>query len=380
MTSAQFLEFLISVSIQAAFIVGMTSWLCRIVETPHLQCRLWNTCHLLLLLVALTGMVLPHFRAPVPWQLLSPHVVEQVVVTQAIVGRSLLVIWILGTSVSTLSFIREWERAFRFLKSCRVANEQEMELLTSIDPISQHHNSRQIHRPVRLLISRHLGSPFCCQWHHPHLVIPEFLLELPPDQIKLIARHELEHLRSGHPLQLFMERLVMSAFWFHPAVWWASRQSALAREYACDDAAVSQQQETVCYLKALVAVAERGLSEETDGATLFFGRGASIIALRGRRLLDRGESLLPTSHRYQWRGASLLLVVLAVTVWFVWVPLDALASSRSRWSPWPQWSANVLRTFEIPARDFEPYETRTRLHELSIQARHHEQTERGLSD
>jgi len=64
---------------------------------------------------------------------------------------------------------------------------------------------------------------------------------------------------AGHPLQLFMERLVTSAFWFHPAIWWASRQSALAREYACDDAAVSRQQETVSYLKALLAVAERGL-------------------------------------------------------------------------------------------------------------------------
>ncbi|WP_459556801.1 hypothetical protein [Lacunimicrobium album] len=302
MTSAQFLEFMISVSIQVAILVGITSLICRIVETPRLQCRLWNTCCLLILFMTIAGLVLPHLRVPTPWRQLSPRVVEQVVVIETIAGEIVLVIWSVGLSFTVLLIIREWKRAFRFLKTCRQANENERAVLDLIDDASCHRDSHRANRFVRLLVSRQLGSPFCFQWHSPHLVIPEFLLQLPPDQIKLIVRHE-----------------------------------------------------------------EQGLSEEKDKAILFFGQSASIIALRGRRLLGRGESQNPHSAHPLWERTHLFLPALSVAVWSIWIPLDALASSRSSWSPWPQWSANVLRTFEIPARDFEPYEIGTRLHEISDQ-------------
>lgn len=373
MTHAQFLEFIVSVSIQATFIVCITHWLCRIVEYPRLQCRLWNTCHILLLLVVLSGLVLPHLRMANPWQVLSPLAVKQVVTAESVVGRSAFVVWIMGASASLLLLIREWARAFQFLKSCRSTNDQEHALVEQINEVSLADSKTQMNRTVQLLVSNHLGSPFCCQWHQPQLVIPEFMLKYHPEDIEFIARHELEHLRSGHPLQLFIERLVATAFWFHPAIWWASRQSSLVREYACDDAAVTEQREIVKYLKVLLAIAEQGLSEEAEGAKLFFGRGASIIALRGRRLLKRAESSRQSDTSGQQWWAQVALTMIAVAVSFVWVPVDALASSRTNWSPWPQWSSRVLRTFDIPARDFEPYDVRTRMFELSASTRHQEQ-------
>jgi len=369
MTPAQFLEFLVSVSIQSAIVVGVTHWLCQIVASPRLQCRLWNLCHVLILVLVVCGMALPHFRVLNPWQALPPIVIEQVVATETMLGQAALGIWLAGTSLSLILLIREWRRAFRFLNSCRIANAAET-LLVTPSPESDHETLDQ---PVQLLMSNHLGSPFCCQWHHPLLVIPEFMLDMRPEEIQYVARHELEHLRSGHPLQLFVQRVVATVFWFHPVVWWASRQSSLAREFACDDAAVTAQRDVVAYLKVLVAIAERGRTQEAEGAALFFSRGAGILALRGRRLLNRLESnsWSPTiSERLWWPQTVLVLLTLAA--WCFWTPLDALASTRTRWSPWPRWSASFLHTLEISARDFEPYDTRTRLHEMSERSAHSE--------
>ncbi len=368
MSATQFLEFIVSVSCQVAVIVCFTYWLCRIVEAPRLQCQLWNICHLLVLTVTLSGLVLPHLRVAHPWQSLSYHSLEQAATTGDFTGRTLLLIWGTGVMVSLALLIREWVRVFRFVQTCREANDVEAARIIESRSLPAERTAANISR-VRLLISDDLGSPFCCQWHRPCLVFPEFMLEYPTDELRYIARHEVEHLRSGHPLQLFIERLVGTAFWFHPAISWASRQALLAREYACDDVAVNERLEIVSYLKTLLAIAERGLSEETGGAKLFFGRGASIIALRGRRLVARAESAACAALPTRALRAQLALIMLGVAISCAWVPLDALASGQTHWSPWPQWSAQVLRSFDIPARDFEPYETRSRLHEISVGSR-----------
>ncbi|HVJ67202.1 MAG TPA: M56 family metallopeptidase [Caulifigura sp.] len=370
MTPSQFLEFLISVSVQAAIVVCLTHWLCRIVETPRVQCRLWATCHVLLLLLLVTGASLPHFRVLHPWRALSSEAAEQVVVMSSAAGRFVLVGWVLGAIVSLMLLTREWSRAFQFLKTCRPAGDRERDLVMQIEGLSRSlepGDGAQL-RSVQLLLSDRIGSPFCCQWHRPQLVLPEFIAQCSPDEVQSIARHEIEHLRSGHPLQLFVERLVATFFWFHPVVWWAGQQSSIAREFACDDAAVSGRREIITYLKTLIAVAERGMSEEAEGAVLFFGRGASVVAMRGRRLLRRAESSDEERPARRGLGLQVVLVAAALLAAFVWAPLDALASTQTKWSPWPRWSASALRAFDVPARDFEPYDRRTRLHEISEQA------------
>ncbi len=363
MSPVQFLEFLVSITLQAAVIVGVTHLLCRVVETPQQQGRLWNLCDLCLLMVALCGLLLPHPRIAHPWQAASAEIIAPLVVSGMILGKLVTGVWAAGACLSCLLLMREWRRAFRFLKTCRPATAAEVSRVLPPSISDDFERNTSCSR-VRLLIGEGIGSPFCCQWHEPLLVIPEFLLEMSPEEIQLVTRHELEHLRSGHPLQLFVHQLVKSLFWFHPAIWWSSRQASLAREYACDEAAVAAHRDVVTYLKVLVAVAERGLNREAEGAALFFGRGASVLALRGRRLLSHLEHGLRTGSVQSRLWPQTVLASLSLAVWCLWAPLDVLASTRTAWSPWPRWSASVLRTFDIPARDYEPYETRTRFHEF----------------
>lgn len=374
MNSLQFLEFLITISLHAAILVGATAFLCRAAQSARLHCDLWNLCNVLLLLITIAGAILPHLRVVGnPWQSLSPGTLRHFVITEAAVGQFALIGWCAGMILSLATLISEWFTATRFLKSCRRATDSEVSQVLREQIGACNPGSRRPHPPVQVLVSNRLTSPFCCQWHSPVLVLPEFLLKMPDADITFIARHELAHLRCGHPLQLFVERVVMTLFWFHPAIWWASRQSLLAREYACDDAAVIERREAVAYLKTLLAIAERGLCEEAMGSTLSFGNGARVVALRGQRLLARFEAKEPWTNRESAGGRWTygLLLCLAIVVWPLWIPVDLLASSRMRWSPWPHWSASVLRAVEIPARDYEPYEKQTRLYELSAESPNH---------
>jgi bla regulator protein blaR1 len=67
MTPSQFLEVLVSLSLQVAVVVGTTYWVGRRVNEKW-HCRLWTNCYVLLLLLAGMALVLPHPRFFHPWK------------------------------------------------------------------------------------------------------------------------------------------------------------------------------------------------------------------------------------------------------------------------------------------------------------------------
>jgi beta-lactamase regulating signal transducer with metallopeptidase domain len=361
MNSGQFLELLISLSIQAAIVVLLTSLACRLARSPAVHCQLWNLCYVLLLTLTGAALLLPHVRLLRPWRAVAVGTVERLAVIESSLGQLALWTWGIGALASLSILIWEWTKAARFLRSCRPVRWTPAEFAAVL---GERAGKGDEARP-NVLVSSEIGSPFCCQWHEPYLVLPEFLERDAEGDLRLIVRHELAHLRGGHPLHLFLQRVVETLFWFHPLVRWASRQMALAREFACDDAAVSSRQDVIAYLKMLLAIAERGQVRESEGALLFFGRSASVVARRGHRLVEQLETGRPACTRGGRLAAVSVVVVASILSVLAWAPCDVLASGRTLWSPWPRWSADVLRSFEVPARDFEPFERRTRLHELT---------------
>jgi Zn-dependent protease with chaperone function len=207
---------------------------------------------------------------------------------------------------------------------------------------------------VRVLSCPGLPGPFCWQIHQPTIVLPHTLLSYSAEELLLVLRHECEHLRAGHPLQLFVQRLVGIAFWFHPAVWWAGRQADLHREFVCDAAAVQTIADVPQYLRTLMRLADdrNRMWSGLNPAGLAFGGVRGILAARADRLTrarPSAEALFPASGR--WSGR--LLATVAFGLGLLCVPLDASASTRSLWSPWPTWSARVLQTLGVSVRDFE---------------------------
>jgi beta-lactamase regulating signal transducer with metallopeptidase domain len=219
-----------------------------------------------------------------------------------------------------------------------------------------------------LLISDEAEGPFCCQLHQAIIVLPRFLLEGKQEDLRHVLIHELEHLKTNHPVHLFIQHFAQVLCWFHPAVWSAAWQASITREYACDDAAASQGANCAAYLRTLLHIAER-CEQKKNLAAIGFTKTPSEIILRAKRLLDLA------THSPSYRGSKLrrtavicILLTLTCSMTQLWVPFDPLSSSRSRWSPWPTWTAASLHCFGISVRDYEQFDRRVQVHELLLES------------
>ncbi|HEX8819712.1 MAG TPA: M56 family metallopeptidase, partial [Archangium sp.] len=94
-------------------------------------------------------------------------------------------------------------------------------------------------RIPRLLVSEHAESPLALGLLNPEVILPRRALEtLSPQEQRMALAHELAHVRRGDLWLGWVPALAQAAFFFHPLVRRACREYALAREEACDAAAL----------------------------------------------------------------------------------------------------------------------------------------------
>ncbi len=363
MSGPEFLEVFVSLSFQVALLVMIAHGLARFVDREAVKSRIWAGCHYLMLALTLRAVLLPRFRPRLSWFPVESSLNLQFAHWQERLGYVLFVIWAAGAVCSLMLFLINCFQVQRFLKSCHpILDRKLLQVLQS-----QAANDQDSLAEVQFLTSRRLNSPFCWQVHRPLIVLPEFLTEFEPEEIRLIVRHEWEHLRAGHPLTLFVQRLVEMLFWFHPLVWWSSGRSALNRELACDEAAVTCKSDIAHYLRSLLKIVERA-EDEADSQTveLAFGRGRRMIARRATRLAAMARNGLGQASSPSFGRLVLLAeVFLAIGIaWFVWTPIDLTKSPRAKWSPWPTWTARALHSVGVNARDYDIYDHRYQAHEV----------------
>lgn len=136
-----------------------------------------------------------------------------------------------------------------------------------------------VSRTFRVVESAIAVTPMMVGWLKPVVLLPTAAITgLSTRQLEAVIAHELAHIRRHDYLMNLLQSVVEALLFYHPAVWWVSRQVRDAREQCCDDLTVS-----VCdrltYVSALSSV-----------ATL---RAASpALAATGGSLRDRVERLL----------------------------------------------------------------------------------------
>ncbi|QDU82422.1 Regulatory protein BlaR1 [Polystyrenella longa] len=370
LNSLHFLETAITLSVQITFVVGLTWGLNQLIREERKRCRLWTCSYALILLLVGLAVAAPHPRLFHPWKSFSTESLVTLAEFEQKSGQALLLIWLIGFVATLMLMAFRFCLIHRFLKRCqkleqhsKAGKELYQVLLDSQDNFNRLFMKN---RPIQVLVSSEVTTPFCWQFHSPYVVLPEYLIGFEPTSIEYIVRHELEHLQTGHPLQLFLQRLVEALFWFHPLVWWATRKSDLHREFACDEAAIQTKQEIVEYLRTLLTIVEYTTSHKDNlPSSLNFSRGRQAIARRAERLVmlasANGESI---RAQLPCHIAMICLVSFSLLISWFWLPLNVLASTRSNWSPWPKWSASVLHDLGVPARDFEIFSQRTELDEM----------------
>lgn len=135
--------------------------------------------------------------------------------------------------------------------------------------------------PVRFALSRRITVPVVIGWLRPVILIPiSAIAGLPPHQLDALILHELAHIRRLDTVTNILLVAVETILFYHPAVWWVSRQIRIEREHCCDDFAVSACGDAVVYVEALTSL-------ETLKPT-----SRLALAANGGRLKDRAARLL----------------------------------------------------------------------------------------
>ena len=159
----------------------------------------------------------------------------------------------------------------------------------------------RITRAVRLLLSDRVESFSVVGWLRPVILAPAGLLTgLSSAQVEALLVHELAHVRRHDYLVNVLQGIAESLLFYHPAVWWISRQIRTEREHCCDDLAVAASGDVLTYARAL---AELESSRPAHFKAALAANDGSLVR-RIRRLLD------PAPHPHSGSGAAWLLSVL----------------------------------------------------------------------
>ena len=82
--------------------------------------------------------------------------------------------------------------------------------------------------------SERVSVPVTFGWLDPAVVLPAPFEQMDESYQRAIACHELLHVARRDWLLNLLEELVLTLFWFHPAIWWTIRNIRLGREQVVD--------------------------------------------------------------------------------------------------------------------------------------------------
>ena len=208
-------------------------------------------------------------------------------------------------------------------------------------------------RPVRLLVSDLVDSPLVVGFWRAVILVPAAaLLALPEASLEAVLAHELAHIRRQDFLVNFLQNVAEVILFYHPAVWWLSREIRAEREHCCDDAAAALCGGGLRFAEALTDLEALRHAPPTQLAPS--GHGGSLM-YRIKRLL---MPVVPT----QTLTRPGLLALVALTI----------LGGGTRWTPLvaatPQAPAKpaVVRMSDLPfPAEEEP--TRSGLYHLPLQ-------------
>ena len=160
----------------------------------------------------------------------------------------------------------------------------------------------RIRRRVALRLCPTVSSPMLMGLLHPVILLPDE--ELTTDELVLVLRHELTHLRRGDLLVKAGLVLAYALHWYNPVVWAMGRSLCFYQEASCDShvTARADEEERRFYSETILRVIRRQARTRTALCTSFYG---------GRNGMKRRITAIMEGRRRT--GAALCALALAMT-------------------------------------------------------------------
>lgn len=192
----------------------------------------------------------------------------------------LVATWLIGVCVIATRSFMHWRRLARVVRNALpLPRDWQMRLILLRQRFG-------VLRPVRLLSSMRVATPTLIGWIKPAILLPASLLSgFTPAQIELIIAHELSHVRRFDYVANLAQVVIETLLFYHPAVFWVSRDVRQARESCCDDLVLTLGGgDAVAYARTLADLEE--MHHDFGAAVPALGAGGGLLLARIRRIVD----------------------------------------------------------------------------------------------
>ena len=245
-------------------------------------------------------------------------------------------VWLVGVLALSLRLAGGWVMTRRLVSSARDRASIEIRLLTQ--RLGQ---ALALGRYIDVLESPTVAVPMLIGWIAPVIILPTAALSgLAPAQLEALIAHELAHVRRHDYLVNLLQSMVETLLFFHPAVWWVSRDVRESREHCCDDLVVG-----LCD-RVVYATALADLAAIVRGPRLALAATDGSLVSRVRRILGGTDDGRPA--RQEWMAAAVLALLVVGTV-----PI-AFASARQSAAPQPLAPVQLAAGLQEPAVAIRP--------------------------
>ncbi len=149
----------------------------------------------------------------------------------------------------------------------------------------------------------------------PMVLLPvSWMTEITPEVLEAVLAHELAHVRRRDLWINFLQRVMETVFFYHPAVWILSAEVRRERESCCDEMAIEAIGRRLDYAKSLHEVAYRQMESSPPSLAIpFLGQRPGELLGRVRRILG---ITTPKAGERSW-PAGLILVVAPLGLWAI---------------------------------------------------------------
>lgn len=177
----------------------------------------------------------------------------------------------------------------------------------------------RVSRKVGLYISEIVDEPITFQFLKPVILLPVSLFTgLTITQIEVLILHELAHIRRRDFAVNLLQTLIEILFFYHPALWWISREIREEREHCCDDAVLAIHNDPVLYSEALTQIQLHHFSPKKRLVMSATGN-KSALSKRVFRLFGQYDQQ-PPLYRSILMVSLLLLLSLSSQAFFIASP------------------------------------------------------------
>lgn len=156
-------------------------------------------------------------------------------------------------------------------------------------------------RRPRLYRSDWVSTPMLLGLVWPVVLLP--MGELPEEELSLILRHELMHLRRHDVAYKLFMQMVCVVHWFNPLVWWMSREAGCSLELCCDEDVVRGRDKTFRRTYGDMLLKTAAGTGRIPALSARMGGSKSYLKVRLNNLFFKKKN-----------GAALVCIVLAAAI------------------------------------------------------------------